>query len=212
MTPTLADLANRTWSIVRREFISLGEDGRPVIVQRGWDKIDVGNYRPSDVSAHVMCGSAAREMGDDELADALQRAIDDRFDPITVDGATRYEGASTFSNMGALIGRFNRVGGWAQAVAEGPDPRVLVGPWLDDAPYPQVLVALADTDGTDLRLVLRPGAMAGRYEIGVAGLRAGETYDVLGARSPELTASAAGTARLVIDLDGRTEVQVRPRR
>jgi hypothetical protein len=211
MTPTLADLANRTWAIVRREFLGLGDDGRPTIVQRGWDKMDVGNYRPSDVSAHVMCASAAREMGDDALADALQAVIDEQFDPVTTNGTTRYAAASTFSNVGAMIGRFNRIGGWAQAVAEGPDPRVLVGPWLEEAPYPQVLVALADTDGSNLRLVLRPGAAPGRFEIGFAGLRPAVTYEVDGATTPEVVAGADGTARVTVDLAGRLEVQVRPR-
>ncbi|MDQ2648841.1 MAG: hypothetical protein M3Z03_04750, partial [Actinomycetota bacterium] len=211
LTPTLADLANRTWSIIRREFITFGPDGRPNLAQRGWDKIDVGNYKPSDVSAHVMCMAAAREMGDDEMADALQREIDTKFEPVTVNGTTRYEKASTFSNLGAIVARFNRVGGWAQAVAEGPDPRVLIGPFLDEAPYPQVLVARAHTDGVALDLVLRPGGDPGRYQLGVGGLRSGATYGVTGAVESEVVADADGRARLAVDLTDRLELTVRPR-
>ena len=210
MTPTLADLANRTWAILRREYLSIGPDGRPVIAQRGWDKIDVGSYRPSDVSAHVMCLSAAREMGDEELAAALQRAIDDKFEPVTIDGATRYEAASTLSNVSGVIARFNRLGGWAQAVAEGPDPCVLAGPHLADAPYPQVLVARADTDGTALDLVLRPGGQPGRYDLGIAGLHGGRPYLVTGATAERIDASPDGTARVQVDLGARVELQVRP--
>ena len=210
MTPTLADLANRTWAIVRRELIVEGDDGRPHPVQRGWDRIDVGSYRPSDVSAHVMCMAAAREMGDDDLAAALQAVIDERYEPTTVDGATRYEAASTFTNMAAVMGRFNRVGGWAQNVAEGPDPRVLIGPHLDEAPYPQVLVARATTDGTDLRVVLRPGAEPARVTLGLAGLRPGTSYLLSGAVEPEVTAGSDGTASVTVDLGDRVELHARP--
>lgn len=212
LTPTVADLANRTWAILRRELLERDEEGRPHPQLRGWDRIDVGSYRPSDVSAHIMCMAAAREMGDDELADELQAVIDARFRPTTVDGVARYEDASTFSNMAALVARFNRLGGWAQNVAEGPDPRVLVGPHLAEAAYPDVLVARADTDGTDLDLVLRPGAGPRRTSVGVAGLRPGATYAVDGGTEAAVTADADGRAQVALDLDGRTELRLRPRR
>ena len=209
MTPTLADVANRTWAIVRNEFARPGPDGRPVLALRGWDKIDTGTYRPSQVTAHAACLVAAREMGDDELAGQLQAAMDDQFEPTTVDGTTRYERASTFANLMATIGRFNRVGGWAQAVAEGPDPRVLIGPHLADAPYPDVLVARADTDGAALDLVLRPGRQPGRFTLGVAGLQPGREYDVTGADAGGI-ADEHGRLTTVVDVEERTEVRVSP--
>ncbi|MGH9138797.1 MAG: hypothetical protein ACRD0G_17430 [Acidimicrobiales bacterium] len=210
MTPTLADLANRTWAIVRNELVLRDRDGTPSLALRGWDKIDVGSYKPSDVTAHIMCLSAAREMGDETLAGELQAIVDARFQPRTVDGVTRYEAASTFSNLAAVVGRFNRVGGWSQNVAEGPDPRVVKGPYLDDAPYPQVLVARADTDGAALDLVLQPGGRAGRYAIMVRGLHAGSDYQVRGAVDIGAVADVSGAARLEVDVVGRTEVRVAP--
>lgn len=211
MTPTLPDVANRTWAIVRNEFIGAGPDGRPQIKLRGWDKIDTGSYKPSDVTAHIMCLIAAREMGDEVLADQLQRLIDDRFEPRTVEGATRYEAASTFANLAALIGRFNRIGGWAQNVAEGPDPRVLLGPHVAEAPYPGVMVALADNDGRALDGVLRPGRALGRHFIGLGGLEPGRTYDVQGAVEAALVARDDGSATLQVDLDDRVVLRVTPR-
>ena len=181
------------------------------MVRRGWDRIDTGSYRPSDVMAYAAGLVAAREMADDELAGQLQDALDREMQPETVDGATRYEGASTCANLLAAVGRFNRVAGWERSVAEGPEERVLHGPRLEEAPYPQVLVARADTDGAALELVLHPGGEPGRYALGLAGLRAGEHYEVAGATTDALLADELGTAPLVVDLTGRTEIRVTPR-
>jgi hypothetical protein len=96
-------------------------------------------------------------------------------------------------------------------ILDGPGQATLTGPILNDAPYPEVLVASARTDGRDLRLVLRPGDGAGRVRLGVERLRPGAEYAVTGGVATELIADADGKADLDVDLGGRVEVTLSPR-
>jgi len=79
--------------------------------------------------------------------------------------------------------------------------------------YPEVLVAFADTDGADLRLVLHPGlADVGRQRLGIEQLRPGATYRVSGATVDETVADARGRTTVEVDLVGRREVHLTPAR
>jgi hypothetical protein len=84
------------------------------------------------------------------------------------------------------------------------------GPLLDDVEYPQVLVARAVSDGRALEAVLYPGDRQGRQSLGLSQLRPGSLYRCEGSVAPEVVADAAGTARVMVDLDGRTEFRLCP--
>jgi hypothetical protein len=76
--------------------------------------------------------------------------------------------------------------------------------------YPAVLVARAFSHGDDLDLVLHPGAGGGRETLGLRQLVPGRRYAVVGAEEPSITADGDGSARLDVELHGRTEVCITP--
>lgn len=210
LAASLPDVAQRTWALVRRELMKDEPDGTTSLVLRGWDKIDVGSYRRSDVAPHAICSAAAREMGDDEIYAALTRAMEAKFMPATTDGARRYAGGSLIANGMSLLGRFGRQGGFRDMIARGLPDAWREGPVLADAPYPNVLVAKAVTDGKALDLVLRPGNGGGRVRLEIGRLAPGRAYAVTGGVAG-VTAGPDGRAIIDADLSDRTEVRVAPR-
>jgi hypothetical protein len=210
LNPSMPDVALRTWTLLRTELVSVGDDGRPNLELRGWDKLDVGNYKRSDVSPHAIVMAAAREMGDDEVCASLQASVDERFAPTVVDGARRYAKASTQANAMLLLGRFSRADGFRDLVNGRAGASSDAGPVLAEAPYPDVLVAKATSDGSALDLVLRPGGPGGRHLLVLGRLRPGARYTVRGAVRDSLTGDGDGAARLEVDLGDRLEVAVTP--
>lgn len=209
LNASLPETARRTWEMIRHEFVDTS-DGSAQIELRGWDKLDVGNYKRSDVTAHAMVMCAAREHGDTEVYEAVKAAADAKFAPQDIDGVGGYSKASTNVNAMYVIARFGRSGAFRDLVTAGRDEATATGPVLDAAPYPDVLVARAVTDGTDLDLVLRSDNGGGRYPLELARLRPGATYSVTGAVADTLTADRDGRARIEADVEGRVELALAP--
>lgn len=87
-------------------------------------------------------------------------------------------------------------------VAQGPPKNVLNGPILDEAPFPDVLVAKAYShDGEGLELVLYPGKESGKFQLGFARLKAGVSYALEGATKQ---ADKDGKATWEVELKDRT--------
>lgn len=203
------ELAQRCWAIVRREFVD-ASGPEPTILLRGWDAIDTGNYRKSDVGAFPAVMWAAAEMGDLELYGTLSASLDRQAPPTDTNGARWYDGLSTNMNAMLAMSRFNPPGGHRALISDGPGDATLTGPVLESASYPEVLVASARTDGEDLRLVLHPGAGPVRTTLGIERLAPRATYRVVGALEDELTADEHGRVTVTAELIGRTEVVVKP--
>jgi hypothetical protein len=81
------------------------------------------------------------------------------------------------------------------------------GPRLADAPHPEVLVAKAISDGNGLDVVLFPGDKGHRAGLCFDQLRPGRQYVAHGAINPHVTADAAGTAQVAVDVTGRTTIE-----
>ncbi len=203
------ELAQRCWSIVRREFVDTSGP-EPTIALRGWDAIDTGNYRKSDVGAFPAVMWAAAEMGDLELYDILSASLDRQAPPTDTNGARWYDGLSTNMNAMLAMTRFTPPGGHRALIADGPDEATLRGPVLANASYPEVLVASARTNGEDLRLVLHPGAGRTRTTLGIERLVPRASYRVHGACEDELRADDYGRITVTADLAERTEVSLTP--
>lgn len=78
MNPGLPDLAQRTWWFIRDQLLDIA-GGRAEVGMRGWDTLDPGNYtlnNPGYTLAKLVL--AAREMGDEEAADAVQAKLEER--------------------------------------------------------------------------------------------------------------------------------------
>lgn len=204
-----SELAQRCWTIVRREFVDTS-GAEPAIAVRGWDAIDTGNYKKSSVASFVPVMWGAAEMGDTELYDVLAASLDRQSPPTEVNGTRWYDGLSTNMNAMLAVARFSPPGGFRALIADGPGAATLSGPVLADAAYPDVLVASARTDGADLRMVLRPGADPARTHLGIQRLVPGGQYRVHGAVDDLVVADTRGRATVSVDLTGRTEVALAP--
>jgi hypothetical protein len=91
----------------------------------------------------------------------------------------------------------------------GPPASALRGPLLTDLKFPDVLVAKAFShDGKSLELVLYNGKAPGNFTLGLDRLAPGKAYR--GQSGQEFHATATGTARLVVKVDGRTQINIEP--
>lgn len=207
--PVLPELARRSWEIVRHDLIRL-ERGGVELKLNGWDKIDFGNYRRSLISTYALVAASAREMGDDEVADGLLARIDAEFPSEVINGVRHYKGASVSAHAVIHAARVLRGNGFHDLVSVGMPEPWRRGPLLQEASYPQVLVAGAVSDGQALSLRLAPGAGGGRFRLGLSQLRPGAEYRVIGGTESMLRADQLGTAAMHVDLDRMQDVRVLP--
>jgi hypothetical protein len=155
--PHFPDIAERTWAMLREERVRFDAAGELDLELSFMDNLDIGNYRRTDAGMYVELLLAGREHGDDEVADAALRGLDRLHGRLHADGSLRYQGLSNFNNAHVVMGRMMRRHDWRSLVIEGPPPEALRGPVLAEAPFPDVQVARARSDGDDLDLVLHPG-------------------------------------------------------
>ncbi len=210
LRPLMPDIADRGWALARRAFVDDGGQVRTPL--RNVDRlVDGGNYSYGPLPPYAAMIGAAREVGEERLAQAALDELLDRLPPHVSEGGVRFDGASLSGT--AQLGRalFGRKAGWLDAVTRGRPAAWDSGPVLATVPYPEVLVARAVSDGARLELVLRTGTDPGRRALGLAQLEPGRDYDVTGALESSVTAKRDGTATISVDLDGRAEVSVAPR-
>lgn len=210
MHPGLPELSLRTWWLLKRS-IEL-RDGLAHLPSYTTNGLDPGNYTTGrDTFGQAATIMVAREIGDEEYALAAQATLDEREPIVEENGARRMADASGLANLYASLGRFGRRSGLRDLVNYGAPEAWRTGPVLAEAPYPEVLVARAVTDGVALDLVLRPGAGAVRTTVAIERLLPGRTYAVTGALETEVVADAEGRALLGLDLGDRLEVRLTPR-
>jgi hypothetical protein len=209
-SPFFPDISQRSWAVARTEGFKLDANGELELRTRSAaDRVDLGNYRKSELTTLALLAIAAREVGDEAIGAAALRRMDRVGEPITEGGVLRYN-ASTYTNAHIAIAHFLRRGDWRATLMQGPPAAVLHGPILAGARYPDVLVARAFSDGEDLSLVLYPGGAPGRQTIKVERLRPGRRYNVRGASVSEFSANPEGTMDLELILDGRVQVSISP--
>lgn len=198
------DKAERLWHVMKREFLHKRPDGSLEIrmLDLGWDRWDAtafaGNL-PVVARAHEFRSTftilqAAIQMGDDEVVGLLSELVDAQYGP----------GTSHTVKLG------NRKAGLYRFISDGLPQAWAQGPILAEAQFPDVLVGRAVTDGSDLSLVLHPGAGPRQAALGLARLVPGRRYDVRGNVQAQIVADALGRANLSVGLDGRTELHIVP--
>ncbi len=210
MHATFPDLAQRAWWLLRENELATRDGG--VRLPRGAStRLDPGNYQlGNDSYGLIVTTMAAREIGDDEWADAAWRTLTER-EPVTeTGGARRFREVSGLGNFYANLARFGRHSALRDLVAFGVPATWRTGPVLADVAYPDVQVARAVTDGAALDLVLRAGGEPVRTDLRIERLVPHRTYAVAGARDSEITASADGDALITIDLGDRLVVRLEP--
>lgn len=202
------DLSERTWAVLRRECVSFDAQGEIRLATLAYDRVDTGNYRKSEIGLYANFLILAREHGDSEVAEAIVRAIDARFGRDEADGSVAYTEGSTTNNALVVMGRLMRRHDLRRMTWEGPARSALAGPVLTGASYPDILVAKAFSDGTDLQLVLHPGRAAGPQRLTVERLAPDADY-VAEPQGVMIRADAAGIAHFDLIVDGRTETRLR---
>ena len=211
-------LARRLWAIGRKELafcIAPDANGAPRLsIPRealSWlDTIDPGHYKPGALFAYAAVAMCGREFGDDELAEAALRSMDQDCGRIDDNGVVSYREASCLANVWAVEAKLMRTGDFRNSFVKGPAASAFTGPQLAEASYPEVLVAKATSTGADLDLVLHPGRGNGRQRLGLARLVPGASYRVAGRPDLDFRADEQGVARLEVELSGRTALNITP--
>lgn len=199
----------RMWAIARAELefvMSANAEGKARIRLPGAG-FDFGNYRSGFGGAYGAIMAVAREFGDNDLADAAWRALEEDCGLTDDAGVRRFTKMSNLSNISAVLGKVRRTGDFERAVLHGSPETALKGPMLTGIKYPDVLVARAiSADGSGLDMVLYPGTASTRQQIAFENLEPGAMYRLGGAADVSFTANNEGRAGLEVDLSGRTHL------
>lgn len=203
----MPDVAHRTWWLVKRKLDSAG-----ALPRSASNRLDPGSYRlGTQTYGRVLSMLTARELGDEEFAARTQAILDEDEKVVESNGASKYAGASAFTNLYANLARFSRASAMRDLLLFGTPASWKSGPVLAEAAYPDVLVAKAVTDGSALDLVLRPGNGPTRANLRLERLVPGRSYAVDGAQEIVVVASPTGEATITVELGERAVVRVTPR-
>ncbi len=213
MRPLVPDIAARTWEILRHDQVRL-VDGAVEFAGSGFshrlDIVDPGSGAKLPILRNACVLMLAREMGDEELAEAIIAQTDAECAVASSAGTRCYADASIFANAYWAFARMNRRDGWFDLVRSGVPDEWRAGPVLADVSYPEVLVTRAVTDGRALDLTLRPGDGARRASLRIEGLHPSAPYGVVGGVDADVVADADGHADVTVDLGGRHELRLAP--
>lgn len=208
LTAYLPHLAHRNWAMIRKEFLTHDDKGELTVEGlKGADKMDPGNYRAGEGPLRAFIAATAAEFGDDKIRKEALDQLDKKYFPVeaTPSGALRNKGLSATTQVIALMARILKNRDLANATLHGPSKEALSGPILEQAPFPEVLVAKAYShDAKELDLVLYNGKEAGTFTLGFERLVPGKTYVL--STGGKLIADAAGKASAKVAIDGRTPV------
>ncbi|MHB8694492.1 MAG: linalool dehydratase/isomerase domain-containing protein [Solirubrobacteraceae bacterium] len=208
LSPGAHDIATRLWLIVRDHVVG-GESG-PVFQSPVIDRMDVGNYKPGwGAVTYAFSLASATEMGDAEAVDAVRASLE-RVAPKQVkDGVASYPG-SVMATMMLAPGELGGERAFHDLLAYGIPVQQRDWPRLVGAPYPDVLVAKAVSDGHALELVLEPGGAEDRVRLDFDQLTPGRSYAVTAPGGSRMLADEEGHACTTIELPRRLSITVSP--
>lgn len=211
LTAYLPHLAHRNWAMIRTEFLKYKNGVLTIDGLKGADKMDPGNYRAGEGPLRAFLAATAAEFGDEAVRKQALDQLDGKYFPVeaTSSGSLRNKGLSATTQVIALMARMLKHRDLANATLHGPSQEALNGPLLEEAPFPQVLVAKAySSDAKGLDLVLYNGQESGTFQLGFERLVPGTSYSL--STGGSMTADAAGKATTKVAIDGRTQVIVKP--
>jgi hypothetical protein len=155
---------------------------------------------------------AAKEKGDQDLANHLAASVTAATGPLLSDGCggTYAANNSTLNNAALANARFNGTNMFVNTLLHGPPEYTFQGPLLADAPYPEVVVAKAWSSGEDLDLVLWDGDGKGTFYLRIERLNPGARYRWEEGVGGEFVADEKGVAVVGVWVEGRTPVHIKP--
>jgi Linalool dehydratase/isomerase len=198
------DVARRQWLLLRRQLL----DAQGRLQPQAFWPIDTGNYGFSRASAYTATALAAAELGDDTVYRQCLAALDSECPSTLHAGVAHRDRASVWSHGVELMALAGGRDAFRDLICSPQPPLQPQGPWLDSAPYPDVLVAAAHCDAAGgLHLVLHG---TGPQRLTLGGLQPGILYRVDGACVTHVVAGKQGRAKLPVALAGRTCVHLAP--
>ncbi|KAK2761448.1 linalool dehydratase-isomerase precursor [Colletotrichum kahawae] len=212
LTAYLPHLAHRNWAMIRKEFLKYDKNGQLEVRNlKGADKMDPGNYRASEGPLRAFIAATAVEFGNEKIRKEALDQLDNTYFPVeaTKSGSLRNKGLSATTQVIALMARLVKNRDLANATLHGPPENALKGPLLEEAPFPDVLVAKAySNDGKQLDLVLYNGAEPGTFDLGFERLVPGNEYSI--STGGSVKASNRGKATVKVSVKGRTQIILKP--
>jgi hypothetical protein len=208
--PLCRERAEGLWWMTRDRIVDHIDSSTAQLRHEDIRAFDPGNRKRTRGFMFGVLLHGAREFGDPQVARAVEDAVEQTLESSRADGVLSYEDVSIWGHALLLMGRLGRTNGVRDLVTRGTDRQTLDGPVLAGAPYPDVLVARAASDGAALEMVLHPGRAAGRHHLTIGQIRPSVTYRLEGAASTEVTADQCGIASVAVDIDGRTPVRLVP--
>jgi hypothetical protein len=213
LRPLIPNLADRGWALMRAGVWKTDDSGEPVgtIFKDMPNGFDYGNAGRSKVVQYGSVIEAAREAGDEDRARAAWNELIATTPPDRTATALSFPDASLMAHAAVGRGAFTRKGAWLDLIERGLRPEWVTGPILDDVPFNEAMVARAETDGTNLDVVVYPVDNITSTTVRIARLNPGADYVVdTNGRSHTVNADSAGIASTQITLEGRTAITVRP--
>lgn len=199
LNPLFPDLAETYWAIAREEDVVMGLETIELNMPRR--PMDFGNYSLGPFFVFDSLLSAATEMGDQAIAQAVKaQALEYARDNV---GVMSFD-ASNMANVSIIGSWLNISNGWRDAALSKAD---ISQPILTNKNYPDVLVHHAFSAGEDLTLLLSPGTDQTVQTLTFARLRPGGRYRL---NDQTIMASPAGTAQAQVALSPRLGLHLVP--
>ncbi|MFI6368139.1 hypothetical protein ACIBG0_36000 [Nocardia sp. NPDC050630] len=214
VAPLLPDLAWRAWEILLREWLTtdrfrhLGTGGSESPIVADW-----GSQAATNAESFAAAMLLAQECGESDWCAELWTAATEQLrfgEDARQPGVWSFDAASLHANGMLGLGGLGRTYALTDMMSRPRPPQWDAGPRIFDMPHPNILVAKAVSDGYGLDAVLHPGLGPGRFALVLDQLTPRGQYLIHGAVEREVTADAAGKARIAIELRTRSTIAVRP--
>ena len=200
-------LAKRCYAQIRKHEIEF-RDGLPYLKRIPWEKILNMFTQKADPSLQIaMLEMTAIEFGDTELAEGLRKIEAMHLSRSKEPNSFQYKDVTTLTMSYYAFMRLAKKGYWADVIQRGMPETSFTGPLLTECEYPKVIPAKAASSGDDLELVLYNGAEPGEQRIKLERLKPNTEYSINNGQR-KFTSDDTGAAELLVDLDGRTELNI----
>ena len=202
-------LARRNYTWMRREALSINENGEALLYGQKLENLfDFTNKRNKGGLIIGSLEQCAAEFGDWEMYDALNKA-EKVCAPISKNPfKLEYDHLSFVNAVCMVVAKWAQKNDWFDLTHGKVAEAAIHGPLLQNANYPDVLVARAVSDGSDLSLVLYPGVRSSLQTLELSQLKAEQVYVDEIHPEIEFRADKEGRAKIEIDLNGRVELHL----
>lgn len=197
----LPNIAWRQWLLLRPTLLKGEKLNRAAF----WP-IDTGNYGFSRAAAYAGTALAAKELGDDEIAQLCFQQLEKEYPTQEINGVTHRAKASVWAHAVEFLAKSCSKNSF-QHLIEGTQ-QAMQHPIISQVPYPQVLVAHASYAQNTLKAVFYHGTCEGEYEISLAHLTPHQTYLCTGYAKQTFIADVHGNAKINLNISGRTEIAI----